>query len=176
MRIEKQEYSAVLKLAFIRGQLEFYFRLANFHMSQLQGASAGGFVRISDIMQFPRMKTLQATVEEIKQAVSDSPILDLSACGLGIRRTNPQWFFPGGNVVMNPHGSVFPSMNASHSIPAANQFESSICFGVEFDYHNNNIHYSPETHIRRGMWVLKLVFNLDSSTGTVTGWWEMFYI
>ena len=175
MRIERQEYKTVLKIAFIRGQLEFYFRHPNFHMRQLQLASAGGFVSISDIMQFPRMKTLHGSQDEIKQAIADSPILELSPTEQEMRITHPQWIFPGGNVFFNPHGSVFPSMNASRSVPAANQFETSICFGVEFDHINSFIHYHVENRIRKGMWVMKLVFNLDSNTGTVTGWWEMLY-
>ncbi|XP_078473105.1 la-related protein 7 isoform X4 [Lampetra planeri] len=80
-------------LSEIRRQIEFWFGDTNLHkdkfLRQVVDASTDGFVPLSVLMSFNRMKTLSTDINIIRRAVSTSTQLEVSSDGLKIRRSSP---------------------------------------------------------------------------------------
>ncbi|XP_032830213.1 la-related protein 7 [Petromyzon marinus] len=80
-------------LSEIRRQIEFWFGDTNLHkdkfLRQVVDASPDGFVPLSVLMSFNRMKTLSTDINIIRRAVSTSTQLEVSSDGLKIRRSSP---------------------------------------------------------------------------------------
>jgi lupus La protein len=64
----------------IRSQVEFYFSDANYRVDKFlkeQAALNDGYVDIEMLLTFNRMRALGATVEDVKQAIKDSKVVEL---------------------------------------------------------------------------------------------------
>jgi len=77
----------------VRKQVEFYFSDSNYPKDKFLRSQAaqndGGWVSISIIATFTRMKKISEDVELIKEAVKESTILEVSSDGQNVRRTAP---------------------------------------------------------------------------------------
>ncbi|KAM0672671.1 hypothetical protein CWI42_100130 [Ordospora colligata] len=69
------------RLEKIKAQVEFYFSDANFRVDKFlreQAMANEGYVNIATIASFNRLRNLNATVEEIKQSLEGSKIVELN--------------------------------------------------------------------------------------------------
>lgn len=77
----------------IRKQVEFYFSDSNYPKDKFLRSQAAqndqGWVPISIVATFTRMKKISEDLELIKQAVKESTVLEVSTDGANVRRTAP---------------------------------------------------------------------------------------
>lgn len=68
------------KLEKVKSQLEFYFGDANFRVDKFlrqQSLLNDGFIPIETIISFKRLKDLKTTVDDVKEALKDSRVIEL---------------------------------------------------------------------------------------------------
>lgn len=68
------------KLEKIRSQVEFYFSDANFRVDKFlreQSLVNDGYIPIKTIASFNRLRSLEATVDDVKEALKDSKVVEL---------------------------------------------------------------------------------------------------
>ncbi|AFN83724.1 small RNA-binding pol III transcript stabilizing-like protein [Encephalitozoon romaleae SJ-2008] len=68
------------KLEKIRSQVEFYFSDANFRVDKFlreQSLVNDGYIPIKTIVSFNRLRSLEATVEDVKEALKDSKVVEV---------------------------------------------------------------------------------------------------